>query len=67
MKSQIKMTKIEAAEWIYSQDESGDVDQDQLEAAFQSLHGHSADDDDRQNGLWSMCCNMIPNCGARPE
>ena len=22
---------------------------------------------DRQNGLWSLCCNMTPNCGTRPE
>jgi hypothetical protein len=49
------------------QDESGEVDQDQLEAAFAALHGRPATDDDHQNGLWSMVCNMTPNCGTRPE
>lgn len=65
--SQIKMTEAEATEWVYDQDETGEVDQDQLEAAFAALHGRPADDDDRQNGLWSLCCNMTPNCGTRPE
>ena len=65
--SQIKMTEAEATEWVYSQDESGEVDQDQLEAAFEALYSRPADDDDRQNGLWSLCCNMTPNCGTRPE
>ena len=61
-----KMTEAEATEWIYDQDEIGELDQDQLEAAFAALHGRPADDDDRQNGLWSLCCHMAPNCGTRP-
>lgn len=61
------MTEAEAIEWVYSQDESQEVDQDQLEAAFAALHGRPADDEDRQNGLWSLCCNRTPNCGTRPE
>lgn len=60
------MTEAQAIEWVYDQDESGEVHQDQLEAAFAALHGREADADDRQNGLWSMCCNMTPNCGTRP-
>ena len=65
--SQIKMTETEATEWVYDQDEAGEVDQDQLAAAFAALHGRPADDDDWQNGLWSLCCNMTPNCGTRPD
>lgn len=66
-KAERKMTEAEATEWVYSQDESGEVDQDQLEAAFAALYSRPADDDDRQNGLWSLCCSMTPNCGTRPE
>ncbi len=61
------MTEAQAIEWVYDQDEHGEVDQDQLEAAFLALYGRPADDEDRQNGLWSLCCNMTPNCGTRPE
>lgn len=61
------MTEAEAIEWVYDQDESGEVNQDRLEAAFRGLAGRDADDDDRQAGLWSLCCAMTPNCGTRPD
>lgn len=60
-------TEAQAIEWVYDQDETQEVDRDQLEAAFAALYGRPADDEDRQNGLWSLCCNMTPNCGTRPE
>lgn len=61
------MAEAEATEWVYDQDEQGEVDQDQLEAAFAALHGRPASADDRQAGLWSLCCAATPNCGTRPE
>lgn len=65
--SEIKMTEAEAIEWVYSQDESCEVEKAELEAAFRALYGRPADDHDRRDGLWSLCCNMTPNCGTRPE
>jgi hypothetical protein len=62
----IMMTEKQATEWVYDQDESADVDQDQLEAAFAALVGREPDDDDRAAGIWSLCCSMTPNCGTRP-
>ena len=51
------MTEAEATEWVYAQDESDpSLPQDELEAAFAALYGRPADDEDRQSGLWSLCC-----------
>lgn len=61
------MTAAQATEWVYDQDEAGEVDQDALEAAFAALYGRPADDDDREAGLWSLCCAATPGCGTRPE
>ena len=61
------ITKNEAIEWVYAQDESEEVDQDQLETAFTALYGVSPDDEDRLAGLWSLCCAATPNCGTRPR
>ena len=62
-----KMTEAQATEWVYDQDESCDIDQDQLEAAFGALYGRTPNDDDRHAGLWSLCCAATPYCGTRPE
>jgi len=61
------MTAEQSTEWVYEQDEMGEVDQDQLDLAFAALYGRQATDDDRQAGLWSLCCAATPNCGTRPE
>jgi hypothetical protein len=64
----MQMTEQQATEWVYDQDDTSDqIDEEQLEAAFEALYGRPADDEDRQNGLWSLCCNATPNCGTRPE
>ena len=61
------MTEQQAIEWVYNQDESGEIDSAQLEQAFAALYGRPADDEDRQAGLWSLCCAACENCGTRPE
>ena len=61
-----KMTKAEAIEWVYGQDESGECDHDDLRAAFAALYGREPTEDDEQEGLWSHCCAATPNCGTRP-
>lgn len=60
------MNITKATEWVYDQDEQDEVDQDQLKAAFAALHGRQPGPDDRQAGLWSLCCAATPNCGTRP-
>ena len=60
------MTAEQATEWVYDQDEMQEVDHDELDAAFAALYGRLANDEDRQAGLWSLCCNATPNCGTRP-
>lgn len=72
MSTKITMTEHEATEWVYDQDESSEIDELQLEAAFRALAGRALagrepDDEDRRAGLWSLCCSMTPNCGTRPE
>ena len=66
------MTKAEATEWVYDQDETSDHHDepdyaDHLDAAFSALHGRQPTDIDREVGLWSLCCNATPNCGTRPK
>ena len=59
--------RAQAQEWVFAQDETGEIDSDQLEQAFAALYGRPADDEDRQAGLWSLCCAACENCGTRPE
>jgi hypothetical protein len=61
------MAVAQATEWVYDQDENQEIDENDLEIAFATLCGRPADDEDRQIGLWSLCCSMTPNCGTRPE
>ena len=61
------MTITEATEWVYAQDEQAELIQDELEWVFEALYGHPADDEDRRNGLWSLCCAITLNCGTRPH
>lgn len=62
------MTESEAIEWVYNQDENnGPLDVDELESCFEALFNRVPCDEDRQNGLWSLCCSATPNCGTRPE
>ena len=62
-----KMTAWQAQEWVYEQDESEELDSTMLERVFAALYGRPADDNDRQAGLWSLCCSACENCGTRPE
>ena len=70
MKSKRKdhsMTKDQAVSWVYDQDENdGDVDESQLEAAFRALYGRPSDEEDQLVGVWSLCCAATENCGTRP-
>ena len=63
----LTMTKEEATEWVYDQDEEQEIDADDLEAAFAALYGRPSDEEDCQNGLWSLCCCATPGCGTRPD
>lgn len=56
------MTKSEATEWVYDQDEQGEIDRDDLRDAFVALLGRDPGSDDDQ---WSLCCAATPNCGTR--
>jgi hypothetical protein len=59
------MNEADATEWVYDQDESQELDQDDLVSAFSALYGRQPTDYDREAGLWSLCCAATPNCGTR--
>ena len=59
----MKMTKDEAIEWVYDQDDSQEIDTEELDAAFLALYGRLPEDDE---SVWSLCCAATPNCGTRP-
>lgn len=50
------MTEIEAIEWVQAQDENDRLDEDDLEAAFAAIYERLPDDQDREDGLWSLLC-----------
>jgi hypothetical protein len=63
---------LSAIEWVYDQDDSDDHHDDPdwdaaLRRAFRALYGREPDDDDKQAGLWSLCCAACPHCGKRPK
>ena len=45
------MTKNEATQWVLAHE-----DGDELEAAFTAIFERPADDQDREEGLWSHLC-----------
>jgi hypothetical protein len=62
------MTRSQAIEWVYDQDEaSDDIDGLKLEEAFAALYGRPSEFGDQEDGLWSLVCAATPNCGTRPE
>jgi len=50
------MTRQQAIEWVREQTDEDPLDEDELEAAYAALYGMPADDQDREEGLWSHCC-----------
>mgnify|MGYP001592828029 FL=1 len=61
------MTKTEATEWVYDQDEQSVLDQDDLRAAYRALVGAEPVEQSELEGLWSHCCAATEGCGTRPE
>ena len=50
------MTKNEATKWVLAHEDGDELDGDELEAAFEAIFGRPADDQDREEGLWSHLC-----------
>lgn len=55
------MSEQEAVEWVRSHGDDDQLDDDQLEAAWLAIAGRPADDQDREEGLWSHLCQMVAN------
>jgi hypothetical protein len=53
------MTKQQAEQWVRAHNDNDDLDADELEAAFAAIFERSADDDDREQGLWSHVCAVV--------
>ena len=67
MTTETIMTEAQATEWVYAQDEAGQIDREDLTAAFAALYGRPPDADDEAAGVWSLCCAATLGCGTRPE
>ena len=50
------MTKNEATKWVLAHEDGDELDEDELEAAFTAIFERDADDEDREEGLWSHLC-----------
>lgn len=46
----------EAVAWVESHDDYDVLDMDEARAAFAALYDREADDEDLEDGLWSLCC-----------
>lgn len=53
------MTKQQAEQWVRAHQDDDELDEDELEAAFAALYERPADDEDREQGLWSHCCAAV--------
>lgn len=49
----VRMTEEEAKEWVEEHTDEDELDAEDLEHAFAAIFGRRADDQDRQEGLWS--------------
>lgn len=56
----MNMTTSEAIEWVEEHDdESAEQDSEQLPQVFRSLLGRQPDEDDMEEGLWSIVCQWV--------
>ena len=53
------MTKQQAEQWVRDHSDSDDLSDDDLDAAFLAIFGRGADDEDREQGLWSHLCAAV--------
>lgn len=53
------MTKDDAIAWVADHDDDDVFDDAELEEAFVALYNRPADDDDREVGLWTLCCVAV--------
>lgn len=47
-------TEARAKAWVAAHDDSDELDDDELEAAFRAIFDRDPDDEDREQGLWSL-------------
>jgi len=50
------MTKSEATAWVHDHEDDSEIDHDDLEQTFAAIYGRAPDAQDREDGLWSLCC-----------
>jgi len=50
------MTKFEATAWVRNHEDDSEIDHDDLEQAFAAIYGRAPNAQDREDGLWSLCC-----------
>lgn len=50
------MNKQQAENWVRNHNDDDVLDNDELEAAFAAIFERPADDEDREQGLWSHLC-----------
>jgi hypothetical protein len=55
----MKMTKSEAEKWVRDHSDEDELDNDECEAAFEAIFERTADDEDREQGLWSHLCAAV--------
>ena len=55
----MKMTKTEAKKWVRNYSDDDELADDELEAAFAAIFERPADDEDREQGLWSHICAAV--------
>jgi hypothetical protein len=53
------MTREQAEKWVREHNDGDDLDEDDLEAAFAAIFERAADDEDREQGLWSHLCAAV--------
>jgi hypothetical protein len=58
------MKKSDAIQYVNEHEDEDNLDDDDLAAAFRALYDRAPDDDDRENGLWSLVCSAADTASA---
>lgn len=53
------ITKSQAEQWVRDHSDSDEMSDEDCEAAFAAIFERQADDEDREQGLWSHLCAAV--------
>jgi len=53
------MTQAQAQQYVLDHEDDDPMDDDDLEEVYTALYGQPPDAQDREDGVWSLCCAAV--------